>query len=628
MDSSRYWSEVAKRRFSRRRLLKGAAGLGAGLAALTVVGCGDGEKEATVKPTGEAVRTATAVGTATPTGTAVPYRSTLEPVKEGCRGGFLRYFGWDALTLDTFDPHQAQLGPIFNMHGAVFSKVLKYDDTLDQSMSSDLAENIPETPDKLTYVVKIRPNVRFHDTEKIRKNFPQVAGRQLTAEDVKYSIERQMNEASPRAALYYRSYQWQTVDKVEVLDPLTVRITTKRPMAPFLHFLADTNNFVIAKELVDPAKDDMNSIDKMIGTGPFMLDRFVSLQAVRTVRNPDWFAKDDFADIGLPDRPILDGYEATWMTQDDTAIEIAFKSKQVDVSDYVDQRNVDRVAREAGAVVAEVPSTGWVNSRLLINDSPGAVSPFKDLRLRLALSIAVDRNRMAQQIFQTAGLVVGPVHPGIKNWALPAEELAKKPGYRFTPQEREADLVEAKQMWEAAGGSQIGTVEVVYTAIPDYVKNNWPQLQRQLKEVLGLETTGHLDATGYTEIAQGLLQKRIVFCFGYDNGLIDLDDWLYPYFHSQGVKNSFMLADAELDRLLDAQRAEFDFQRRQQLGYEIQHYLLDKVAARLDWVAFIVRSTMWPYRRNHKHEPWMGLTYLWANEWLDRTHSTYQGRPD
>jgi len=109
--------------------------------------------------------------------------------------------------------------------------------------------------------------------------------------------------------------------------------------------------------------------------------------------------------------------------------------------------------------------------------------------------------------------------------------------------------------------------------------------------------------------------------------LIDLDDWLYPYFHSQGVKNSFMLADAELDRLLDAQRAEFDFQKRQQLGYEIQRYLLDKVVARLDWVAFTERTTMWPYRRNHKHEPWMGLTYRWANEWLDKTDPTYQGRP-
>ncbi len=626
MDESNYWKRLAKRRLSRRRLLRGAVGLGAGLAALSVVGCEEGEEAATVTPAASPEGTATAVPTATPTGTAVPYRSTLEPVKT--RGGVVRWFGWDPLTLDTFDPHQAQMGPIFNMHSAVFSKVLQYDDTLEQMMSTNLAETMPEMPDRLTYIVKIRPNVRFHDTEKIRKDFPEVAGRQLTAEDVKYSIERQMNKESPKAALYYRSYQWETVDKIEVLDSLTVKITTKRPIAPFIHFLADTNNFVIPRELVDPVRDDMNSPDKMVGSGPFILDRFLALQTVRVVRNPDWFAKDDFADIGLPDRPALDGYEAIWTPQDDTTIEAAFKAKQVDTADYSDQRNVDRVAREAGAEVVTVPSTGWINSRLLINDSPNATTPFKDPRLRLALSIAVDRNRMAQQIFHDDGLVVGPVHPGIRNWALPAEELAQKPGYRFAEREREADLAEARQMWEAGGGPDIGSIEVVYTATPEYVKNYWPQLQRQLKEVLGLETTGNLDPTGYTQIAQGMLEKRLLFTFSFDNGWIDLDDWLYPYFHSRGVKNSFMLADPELDRLLDAQRGEFDFERRQQLGYEIQRYLLDNVAARLDWVSFILRSTVWPYRRNYKSPPWMGQIFQAADQWLDRTHPTYQGRPD
>ena len=71
----------------------------------------------------------------------------------------------------------------------------------------------------------------------------------------------------------------------------------------------------------------MNSLDKMIGTGPFILDKFVGLQAVRVVRNPDWFAKDDLADQGLADRPILDGFEITWLPADDTTIEIAFRSQ-------------------------------------------------------------------------------------------------------------------------------------------------------------------------------------------------------------------------------------------------------------------------------------------------------------
>ena len=133
-----------------------------------------------------------------------------------------------------------------------------------------------ETPDNLTYIVKVRPNVRFHDTEKIRKDFPQVAGRELTAEDVRYSIERQLNTESPKAGLYYRMGQWETLDKIELIDPMTIKFVTKRPTAPFIHYLADTHNFIIARELVDPDEDDMDSPDKMIGTGPFILDKFLS----------------------------------------------------------------------------------------------------------------------------------------------------------------------------------------------------------------------------------------------------------------------------------------------------------------------------------------------------------------
>jgi len=79
--------------------------------------------------------------------------------------------------------------------------------------------------------------------------------------------------------------------------------------------------------------------------------------------------------------------------------------------------------------------------------------------------------------------------------------------------------------------------------------------------------------------------------------------------------------------MLDAQRAEFEFERRRQLGYEIQHYLLDNVVARLDWVAPISRGVQWPYRRNRHPTPWFGNTFHLANEWLDHSHPTFQGRP-
>jgi peptide/nickel transport system substrate-binding protein len=623
MDESDYWKRLAKKRLSRRRLLAGAATAGAGLAALSLVGCGDGGEEA-ASPAASPGASPAASPLATPS--ATPVARPLEPAKS--RGGIVRWMGFDPLPLDTLDPHQTQLGPLFNMHSAVFSKVLTYEDVAEGVMGTDLAETMPETPDNLTYVVKIRPGVRFHDTEKIRGDFPELAGRELTAEDVKYSIERQINRESPKSALFYRMSQWDTIDKIELVDPLTLRITTKQPVAPFVHYLGDTNSFIIGKELVDVEQDEMDSADRMIGTGPFILDKFVALQMVRCVRNPDWFAKDDLADIGLPDRPILDGYEALYRPEDDTTIQAAFRSKQVDSSEFVVESNVEAVTKELGAEFDEVAETGWINSRLLIGDSPNATSPLKDLRLRQAISIAVDRNRLGQQMYEGFFVLQSPVGQAIHKWALPMSELTKKPGYRFKSDEREEDLAEARRLWEAAGGPNVGPVEIVYAGIPESVKTVFPQFQRMLADNLGWEVTGQLDPSGYVTIAQGVLEKRLVFVFGYDNGWIDLDDWVYPYFHSQGSKNSFMLADSTLDGMLEAQRVEFDWQRRQQLGYDIQHYLLDNVLARLDWISNVARWAEWPYRRNRRPQPWFGYLFNLANEWLDRDHPTYEGRPE
>ncbi len=619
MVETNYWDRWTKRRLTRRRLLTGALGTSAGLAAMSLVGCDNGDGQDTTAPSASPLST----------GTPAAGRPNFEPATS--RGGTLRYYNYDPMPLDTLDPHQTQFGPLYNTHSAIFSKVLKYDDAANCVIDTDLAESIPETTDQLTYVIKIRPHVRFHDTEKIRKNFPDTAGRGLTAEDVKYSIERQTHKESPRAGLYYRMSQWETVDKIELPDGpqgLTLKITTKRPTAPFVHFLADTNAFVIAKELVDE-QDQMNATNRMVGSGPFMLDTLVPLQAVHVVRKPDWFAKDDLAELGLPDRPIIDGYEALWPPEDDTVVEAAFKSKQVDQTGYLDATNADRIAAQTGATITETLISGWVTTRFLLTDSPNAVTPFKDFRLRQALNITIDRNRMGQAMYQGYFKFGSPVGQAIIPWRLPMDELIKKPGYRFEKGQREQDLADARQMWEAAGGPDIGPVKAIYTGIPAPVKNYWPQAERDVNEVLGLELKSHMDPTGYTEIVQCLLEQRSECLFGmaYDNGWIDLDDWLYPYFHSNGPKNSFGLSDAELDSLLDAQRAEFDVASRQRLGYEIQNYLLDKVLARLDWVTQITRTTGWNYGHNSRSMIWFGNMFHLANLWLDSSNPAYQGRP-
>jgi len=172
-----------------------------------------------------------------------------------------------------------------------------------------------------------------------------------------------------------------------------------------------------------------------------------------------------------------------------------------------------------------------------------------------------------------------------------------------------------------------------YAGVPNTLPQYFPQLQKNLQETLGFRTKGELDATGYTTLAQGLLenqttkQPKIPMAWGYDNGWIDLDDWVYPYFKTNGSKNSFVVSDPQLDKLLDNQRAEFDYEKRRKIGYEIFNYLLENVVARLDLVHQLSRGIDWPYVKNTFRSSWYGQSYLIANQWLDSSDPSFQGRP-
>jgi len=645
MCESSYWDRFWRRKVSRRRLLRGAALGAGGLAAAALVGC---QEEAAGPPPPQPT-----VGPGGIPSIPSGLYFTPTPAPEGSRGGMIRFFGYDALVFDTLDPHQTQFGPTYNGHSSVFSKILMYlsHDTLEKA--PDLAQSMPEVVDEVTYVVKLRPGVKFHDTPEIRQNFPQVAGRELTAEDVKFSWERQksrgeiVNPQKPRAILYYRSSQYEVIDKIEVVDKYTLRVTLKEPNVAFLHYLADSNAFIVAKELVDAAKDEMGEPRRMVGTGPFMWGELVPLNRMVMRRNPNWFG------WGQPElgRPWVDGWTSFFFA-DYATHEAQFRQKRVDVLGSTE--DADQVVKLKEAIPElnisqDPPISGWVNSRLKVY-----CAPFNDWRVRRALHLAIDRQLMLQGMFRGHGVLQPPVGRAISRWALPEDELARIPGYRVGA-EREADLREARQLYDAAGRPPI---RFAVADIPTYIPSYAGQLVVQLKRVFGDDADIRQEPRtplNYVQIAQGLLRgcEEIPMTVAYDNGWIDLDDWVYPYFHSRGAKNSFWEQppgtspfDPELDRLLEAQRRETKEEKRRELGFQIQRYLLgmdlktpgkvaspDELAkrkavhARLDYIAPQGITVWWPYLKNRTAWPWFGNAHWFAIVWLDRTHPSFQGRP-
>ncbi|HXK33590.1 MAG TPA: ABC transporter substrate-binding protein [Dehalococcoidia bacterium] len=605
------------RAISRRRFLAAAAALASAAGAAVLTNCGDDRRR-------------TLSGSTTPGATATPAITRARSL-----GGRLRVYNFDALPPDSLDPHLTQFGPIANVHAAVYSRLLRYD-VASGTLAPDLADGMPEQPDETTYVVRIRQGVRFHDSARTRYVLGDRAGRELTADDVRYSIARQMEGGSPQSKRFFRRGQWSVIDSIEARDRYTVVIKTKQPVAPFLSFLAGPHAFIIARESVND-RDELSSDAAMMGTGPFMLDSFEPNAVARLIRNPAWFAQPDRPEAGYA-RPFIDGYDAFWNPQEDVFQRVMFDRRVVDGTNFVDPKELDATydTNLGDIALQETDAWGVLASRLLLDREP-----FRDDRARRALHLAVDRQKLINAIYppidgRPSALMSGPIAPGAAAWALAGDELSRTPGYRTAPEQRGEDIAEARRLWSAAFGDGSGPqLRALFAGFPRNIPDRAStELRLQLRESLGAEMTGEVDATGHTAIAAGLrrnldgaAQGAITMTFMLEDGGIDLDDWLYGRFRSGQPDNTMRLHDAQLDEMLDRSRRAFDNDERAQLGRDIQEYLLANVNARVEYCAPVERRLMWGYVRNSTLAPWYGLDQGLADVWLDDAHPAWQGRP-
>lgn len=606
---------MTNRRLTRRRFLGASGALVAGAAAYATAGCGD----ATSRP-------------ASPTSFA--RSSPVAPVVS--RGGVLRAYNFDAMVQDTLDPHLTMMGPIANVHSAVFSKLYKYDDEREGVLSPDLADGMPEQPDDTTYIIKLRDGVRFHDAPHLRLLYPQVTGRNLEARDVVYSIERQMATTGVKANRFFRHHNWNTIDSISARDRETVVIKLSEPVAPFVSFLAGRHAFVMPHEVVDQTTGEANSPFAMVGTGPFILEAFESQKLVRLARNPQWFARDDDPHGVGTGRPFLDAYHAFYSPQEDTFQRVWFERLAIDSTSFLDPLVLDyeRKTNLADIQLEEIDAGGMLASRLLL-DRP----PFKDDRARRAVHLAIDRAALAEIMFppmdgRPSARLSGAVAPGMERWALPDDDLSARPGYRSEAALRAEEVREARQLWDAAlGEGSVTELRIFFSGVPKTISERAVALvQRQLSEVLGASVSTVVDESGYAVIASalgrnidGATEGVVHFTFGFEDGGVDLDDWLYG-FHSSQPMNTYRLQDSTLDLMLEKTRREFDYETRRQLGRDVQDYLIGKVNARLEFCAPVSRRLSWGYVRNPHHGMWYGSDYKLANTWLDTSHPAWTRR--
>jgi peptide/nickel transport system substrate-binding protein len=253
--------------------------------------------------------------------------------------------------------------------------------------------------DPLTWEFKLRPGVKFHD------------GSDLTADDVVFSIERPKTlQGSPASfASFVRP-----ITEVVAVDKLTVRIRTAAPhvLVPY-----DLNSiFIVSKKatLAAGSSADFDAGRSAIGTGPFKLVAFKRGDRVELTRNDGYWGT----------RPVWD--KVTFrMVSNDAARIAALLSGDVDVIENVPTADVAKIAADARFTVDRQTSWRTIFWHMdqyrdvtpFATDKSGkplAKNPFKDTRVRLAISKAINRDAIVSRVME--GLAVPAsnlVSPGI-----------------------------------------------------------------------------------------------------------------------------------------------------------------------------------------------------------------------
>ena len=292
------------------------------------------------------------------------------------------------------------------------------------TIEGDLAQSWEVANDGLSYTFKLRRGAKFHD------------GSDFTSEDVKATYERIMNP--PAGVVSSRRAQHQDIQAIETPDPYTVVFKMARVnMSMELHFASPFNCIYSAKKL----KEDPKYPEKeVMGTGAFKFVEYVKGSHWRAVRFDQYFRSD---------RPYLDGYKAIFVRGNTVVAGLRGGQYDAEFRGRTPQERDQLVAAMKDQVtVQEGP---WVTNILLTFNTER--KPFDDLRVRQALTLAIDRWGGSESLGKISLIkgIGGTFRPGAA-WSLPMSQLEQLPGFG---RDIEKARAEARRLLQEAGQTKL-----------------------------------------------------------------------------------------------------------------------------------------------------------------------------
>lgn len=568
MERSSYWRRLQKARMSRRALLRAAGIATAGAAGTALAGCGEEEEGAP----GEGTPTPEEANEAflTPTGEEGTPQYGGDLV-----GGTTTIFGGldPQLCVDCYGEGQ-------KIHGYLYSVDLR-----DQSFDAQMAESM-ERVDDVTYIWKLRPGIKFH-------NVDPTFGREVTAEDVVYSMERRRDEpTSQNDKQLLRDY----TDSFEATDDYTFRFVTARPYSPTFDELGNPSYAIIPREAMEKWGDLMQNA---VGCGAYILEDFVRGERVKFVKNPDFYME------GLP---YLDSRE-TLIIPDDSTLDQAFLTGKLDghvaTGSPLQKLKVDDWKKIEGIYI-RTGANYWRRTFMLRVDKP----PFDDIRVRKAIDRALDRQDFIDKMAFGEGNIAGPIVPDMKPWSLPQDEVDAF--YKFDPQE-------ARQLLAAAGYEDGLDVELTVQNVADLSK--YGEIAKEHLSKVGINCKLVLQELG-VYLAQTLYAGNFEMTCFYNLPYVEPDRPLCQWFSKGQAGFSFSgYNNPEADEWVWKEREEFDFDKRLEIIHDAQRFFMTEHGPQISTHTDRGYGAYWDWLHGVDENQGRGTFLgLGVHEWLTERH--------
>jgi peptide/nickel transport system substrate-binding protein len=454
---------------------------------------------------------------------------------------------------------------------------------LDNAPAPSLAKSWDVSEDGLVWTFELRDDVKWHD------------GEQFTAGDVAFTFnDLVLNESLGANG----SSNYKALDKVEVVDDYKVEFHLKRPWAALPSYLAFNSEIMPEHKL--SGKDVWNytefNKEAPVGTGPFIVDKYISGQEVKLKANPEFFNG----------APYLDTVTYKILPDMNTQIAQAL-SNELDIFVLEDKASLKRVenANNINVVASDITRYFWLVTD--VNDPK-----FEDKRVRQAILHAIDRQAIIDSVLQGYGKIAdAAITPDQKQYY--SDDVNS---YDFDPEKAKQLLKEVG--WDDTDGDGILDKDgkpfsfTFDVALQGDLEQIAVLVQQYLKEI-------GMDVDLNTLEWNAMIQKNII---ERDFDML-VNWWSYPsdpdvlaQYHSSNAEKGNNIPgykNEELDKLLEEGQATGDQEERAKIYKKVQEHMAENLPYIYLW--YPQEISIRNKRLHDVPDIYFGGTLHYINEW-------------